>query len=87
MIFIKSLEQIIINVIIVIISGYQKTLSPDHGWFRSCFPYGCCRFRPTCSEYAKMALKRHGLIKGTIITVNRLLRCHPGTTGGWDPVR
>ena len=87
MILIKSLEQVIIRVIIAIISGYQKTLSPDHGWFRNYFPYGCCRFRPTCSEYAKIALKKHGLVKGILMTVNRLLRCHPWTTGGWDPVR
>lgn len=46
----------------------------------------CCRFQPTCSEYAKEAYQRYGLIKGTRLTIWRLLRCHPWAKGGYDPV-
>ncbi|MBQ3696064.1 MAG: membrane protein insertion efficiency factor YidD [Alphaproteobacteria bacterium] len=46
----------------------------------------CCRFQPTCSEYAKEAYQKYGIIKGTYLTVWRLLRCHPWAKGGYDPV-
>src|SRR3989344_7954859 len=55
---------------------YQKTLSPDHGWFKFKYPYGYCRHYPSCSEYARQAVERHGL-KGLWLSIKRLLRCHP----------
>lgn len=45
-----------------------------------------CRFEPTCSEYALEALRVHGAIRGTGLTVWRILRCAPWSRGGWDPV-
>ncbi len=45
-----------------------------------------CRFQPTCSEYATLALAQHGPIRGIWLTITRLLRCHPFARGGWDPV-
>lgn len=45
-----------------------------------------CRFVPTCSEYAVEAITRHGVIKGGWYAFFRLLRCHPLTRGGYDPV-
>jgi putative membrane protein insertion efficiency factor len=45
-----------------------------------------CRFEPTCSCYAQDALRRHGLLRGLYLSTRRLLRCHPGNPGGWDPV-
>ncbi len=45
-----------------------------------------CRFTPTCSEYALIALKKYGLFKGMWLTVKRLLRCHPWGGSGYDPV-
>jgi putative membrane protein insertion efficiency factor len=44
-----------------------------------------CRFMPTCSEYAAMAIDVHGLGHGSVLAVKRLLRCHPFTPGGYDP--
>jgi len=46
-----------------------------------------CRFHPTCSDYALEALHKHGFFKGSALTVWRILRCNPFSTGGWDPVK
>ena len=45
-----------------------------------------CRFTPTCSEYAREAVLRHGLARGLGLAARRLLRCHPFHAGGHDPV-
>lgn len=47
---------------------------------------GRCRFYPTCSAYAQEALDSHGFLKGSKLTILRLLRCHPWHSGGFDPV-
>lgn len=56
---------------------YQRLLSPWLG--RN------CRFAPTCSEYARLALLEHGLLRGAALGAWRLLRCHPLHPGGYDP--
>ena len=60
------------------IKGYRLIFSPWVG--RS------CRFDPTCSAYALIALERHGAIKGSWLTVRRILRCHPWGAHGVDNV-
>ena len=45
-----------------------------------------CRFQPTCSEYAALAVHVHGPVRGTALAAWRLLRCHPLARGGFDPV-
>jgi putative membrane protein insertion efficiency factor len=47
---------------------------------------GACRFQPTCSEYAAIALHEHGLLRGGWMALKRVLRCHPGSAAGFDPV-
>ena len=47
---------------------------------------GACRFQPTCSEYAAIAVAEHGLLRGTAMTLRRLARCHPLHAAGFDPV-
>jgi uncharacterized protein len=47
---------------------------------------GACRFQPTCSEYAAIALHEYGWFRGGWMALKRLLRCHPGSKGGFDPV-
>ena len=61
-----------------LISIYQRLISPLMG--------PCCRFHPTCSEYAKEALERHGLVMGVWLTIKRLSKCHPLGGSGFDPV-
>lgn len=47
---------------------------------------GCCKFQPTCSEYGIEAFQVHGPLRGAVLTIRRLLRCHPFGPGGVDPV-
>lgn len=67
------------RILINFIKIYQKTLSPDHGLLKYKFPYGFCRFYPSCSEYGILALKKHGLILGISLTFVRVLKCNPFT--------
>lgn len=48
---------------------------------------GACRFQPTCSEYAAIAVAEHGILRGGVMALRRLLCCHPLHRGGFDPVR
>ena len=59
----------------------------DHGFFKYLYPYGYCRFRPTCSEYTIQAIRKYGLIKGGIKAIWRIIRCNPWNKGGWDPLK
>ncbi|MCH8087862.1 MAG: membrane protein insertion efficiency factor YidD [Chloroflexi bacterium] len=63
-----------------LISFYQIALSPFYG------PGPNCRFLPTCSAYGHEAIDRHGAAKGGWLTLRRLGRCHPLSSGGYDPV-
>lgn len=66
--------------LIALIRAYQKHISPAK------MMRGCCRFIPTCSQYAIEALETHGLIKGLFLSIYRVLRCNPFCRGGYDPV-
>lgn len=46
----------------------------------------CCRFYPSCSEYAMEAIERHGGVRGGWLAAKRVCRCHPWNAGGFDPV-
>ncbi|HET6421844.1 MAG TPA: membrane protein insertion efficiency factor YidD [Geobacteraceae bacterium] len=67
------------KIFIFIIECYQKLISP-------CL-VGACRFYPTCSQYSKQSLEKHGLVKGTAYSFIRILKCHPFHPGGYDPVK
>jgi uncharacterized protein len=63
---------------VALIKLYQFTLSPVFGRH--------CRFQPTCSWYALEAYRTHGVVRGTVLTVWRIVRCNPFGGGGLDPV-
>jgi putative membrane protein insertion efficiency factor len=65
-------------VLIMLVRLYQATLSRFLG--------GQCRFVPTCSEYFIESVQNHGAIRGSVRGLWRLLRCHPFSKGGYDPV-
>lgn len=66
------------KVLLFLIRFYQKAISP-------LFP-PCCRFVPTCSQYALEAVTKYGAFKGGKMAIRRILRCHPFHKGGYDPV-
>ena len=74
----KLIQKVIVFILIAIVKIYQVAISPF-------FP-NSCRFTPTCSTYAIEALKKHGITKGTWLTIRRLIRCHPWGGHGYDPV-
>ncbi|MCX8642079.1 MULTISPECIES: membrane protein insertion efficiency factor YidD [unclassified Gilliamella] len=71
-------KTLIVNIFILFIRFYQRIISPLFG--------PKCRFTPTCSQYAIIALRRFGVIKGGWLTVKRVLKCHPLHEGGEDLV-
>lgn len=65
--------------VLALIRLYQMTLS-------KALPPNTCRFYPSCSHYGYQAIYKHGLIKGTLLAIWRVLRCNPFNPGGYDPV-
>ncbi|MDE6191618.1 MAG: membrane protein insertion efficiency factor YidD [Muribaculum sp.] len=72
------MKRLIANILILPIRFYQLAISPM-------LPPSC-RFVPTCSQYAIEALRKHGPLKGSWLTLRRILRCHPWGGSGYDPV-
>jgi len=67
-----------IAILVAPIRFYQLYLSP--------LTPPSCRFTPTCSEYARQAIIKHGPLRGLYLAIRRLLRCHPWGGSGYDPV-
>ena len=74
----KWLSQIFAKLLVLPIRFYQLCISPYLG--------PSCRFTPTCSEYARQAILKHGPIKGLGLAIWRILRCNPWGSSGYDPV-
>ena len=80
----KLLQCLPVQITAGLIRFYQLFLSPLK---RALFgPQAGCQFTPTCSCYAREAFLRHGFFKGFTLAIWRLLRCHPFSHGGYDPV-
>ena len=67
------------RIIIGLLRFYKALVSP-------LFP-SACRYFPTCSEYMRQAVEKHGVWHGAWLGLKRLLRCHPFHVGGFDPIR
>jgi putative membrane protein insertion efficiency factor len=75
------------NIVLSLIRFYQKHLSLDAVWAKRLFITDkACRFRPTCSEYSYQAILKYGVVRGGLLSLKRVLRCHPFSKGGEDPV-
>ena len=66
------------RIFILLIKFYQIALSPFFGQ--------CCRFAPSCSEYAKEALEKHSFWRASYLIAKRMIKCGPWHRGGYDPV-
>ena len=73
--FIRSLPK---RALLWLIRFYRAAISPHH--------QPCCRFIPTCSQYALEAVEKYGAVKGGCLALGRILRCNPLSKGGYDPV-
>jgi hypothetical protein len=72
------MKRLLTAFVLLLIRAYQLIASPLLG--------NRCRFHPSCSDYAIEALRRHGLLKGSLLAVRRVGSCHPWHAGGFDPV-
>lgn len=66
------------KIILKLINLYQITPLASHKM---------CRFTPTCSEYAKQAITKYGVLKGIFLSIKRILKCHPFGKYGYDPLK
>lgn len=73
------MKQVPKSIAVYLLRGYKFAMSPLFG--------GACRYRPTCSEYAMQAIEIHGAIRGGLMGIGRVLRCHPFSASGYDPVQ
>ena len=74
----KAPSRLLVGVLVLAVRAYQFAVRP--------LLIGSCKFCPTCSDYAIIALRRHGLCWGGLLSARRVLRCHPFSSGGIDPV-
>ncbi|MEG1918031.1 MAG: membrane protein insertion efficiency factor YidD [Oscillospiraceae bacterium] len=66
------------ELLLALIRFYRKNVSPTRP--------PCCRFIPTCSQYALEAVEKYGAVRGGLLAFRRILRCNPFHKGGYDPV-
>lgn len=67
------------KMLIGMVRFYQRVISPHKK--------SCCRYTPTCSEYAIQAIEKYGALKGSYLAVRRILRCNPWGGSGYDPLK
>ena len=72
------MKKIFVYPLLLIIKFYQNIISP--------ITPSTCRYSPTCSEYAKISLLKYGIIKGSILSIKRIIKCNPWGGKGFDPV-
>jgi putative membrane protein insertion efficiency factor len=76
------------NVVLKLITLYQKTSFLNNELFKMLFMTDqVCKFEPTCSRYTYQAVEKYGVLKGGFLGIKRIIRCHPFSKGGYDPVK
>ncbi|MBU0709000.1 membrane protein insertion efficiency factor YidD [Patescibacteria group bacterium] len=77
------------KVVLLLIRIYQKAFSQSTHWLvrNLGFSEVGCRFEPCCSVYTYRAIDKYGLIKGGLLGLRRVIRCHPWSKGGYDPLK
>jgi hypothetical protein len=73
----RSVARLPVRLLLGLVRAYQIVLSPLLG--------GRCRFEPSCSRYAAACLETHGALRGSLLSIVRLCKCHPFHPGGFDP--
>ena len=71
--------------LLLLLKIYQLVFSPDRGFFKK-EGRPTCRFFPSCSQYSFEAIERFGVRKGLVLSMKRILKCHPWHLGGLDPL-
>jgi len=71
------------RILLAMLAFYRRWISPA---LHTLSPGDGCKFLPTCSEYAMLAIAMHGPLRGSLLAARRLLRCHPFSPGGLDQV-
>ena len=74
----RLIRKVFSFILLLIIGFYRNSISP--------FTPASCRYTPTCSEYAVLAIKKYGPFKGFWLALKRIARCHPWGGHGYDPV-
>ncbi|MBK6939868.1 MAG: membrane protein insertion efficiency factor YidD [Planctomycetes bacterium] len=74
----RAASSAVLAILVGLIRFYQLAVSPWKG--------STCKFSPTCSQYMREALERRGIVKGLVSGIGRIVRCHPFSAGGYDPV-
>jgi putative membrane protein insertion efficiency factor len=73
------------NFLLKQINNYQMNIGPNLK--KKIGKEKICKYEPSCSEYAKQAIEKHGSVKGSLMASSRILRCNPLSKGGYDPVK
>ena len=76
---IQKIHSVVCETVLVPVKLYRRFISPLK-------PVPCCRFTPTCSQYALDAVREWGLVMGIFLALWRVIRCNPFSAGGYDPV-
>lgn len=83
----KAKKKLSRQLILGAIRFYQRHLSLDTGFTKFLFLTDkACRFQPTCSEYTYQAINKYGILWGSWLGLKRILKCHPWSRGGYNPI-
>ena len=81
---IQAIDRVLAGIALAAIRCYQMVFSPLKRFFQ--VAESPCRYHPTCSQYARECFQTHPFLKALYLTTKRILRCHPFSKGGYDPV-